>query len=508
MPPLPHHSAARDALERLERRFDGAFGAAANPLRHLGALGYGCFWLIAASGLILYAWFDTSSTGAWASVRALETNAAGSLVRGIHRYASDAFLVVCGLHLLREWTLGRYRGARWFTWVSGVPLLWLAWLAGVVGFWLVWDELAIFSASATMEWIDALGVFAESLPRNFLSAARVDDRLFSLFVFAHIGLSLFLLLGMWLHVQRLTRPDTRPARALGVGFSLMLVLLCLVQPASLGALADLHVVPQALMLDWFYLAPHVVQYALSPGWLWSIALAATALLCALPWLPRPPARAPVARVDPDNCNGCRRCFADCPYAAITMRPTPERAGLGALAVVNEDLCVACGICAGACPSSTPFRGTATLVSGIDMPQLGIGALRAATSAALAALEEEDRVLVIGCDHGADVRALADRHTASLSLLCAGQLPPAFVEYALRAGASAVVVATCAADGCEFRLGQRWTAERLSGSRDPYLRRSVDPDSWTCIQATRAEPDRVRAAIADLRHRARAEVPGA
>lgn len=508
MPSPAPHGAARDALERFERRLDRVFGPAANPLRHLGALAYGCFWLIAASGLYVYILFDTRSAGAWESVRALEADVLGSVARGLHRYASDAFLVVCVLHLVREWILGRFRGARWFTWVSGVPLLWLAWLAGVVGFWLVWDELGAFSAVATLEWFDALGIFAESLPRNFLSASRVDDRLFSLFVFTHIGLSLFLLLGMWLHVQRLTRPETLPARALGAGLCVMLVLLSLVQPAPLGATADLHAVPRSLPIDWFYLAPHVIQYALSPVWLWSGALAGTVLLCALPWLPPRPVRVPVARVDADNCNGCGRCFVDCPYAAITMRPTPERKGLGALAVVNEDLCVSCGICAGACPSSTPFRGTAALVSGIDMPQLGIGALREATRTALAALEDGARVLIIGCDHGADVRALADRRTASLSLLCTGQLPPAFVEYALRAGARGVVVATCAEGGCEFRQGERWTTERLTGRRDPYLRGSVDARRWTCVQAARAEPHRVRAAVDRLRQGLKAEVTDA
>ena len=27
-------------------------------------------------------------------------------------------------------------------------------------------------------------------------------------------------------------------------------------------------------------------------------------------------------INADNCNGCRRCLADCPYAAIVMVPHP------------------------------------------------------------------------------------------------------------------------------------------------------------------------------------------
>jgi hypothetical protein len=52
------------------------------------------------------------------------------------------------------------------------------------------------------------------------------------------------------------------------------------------------------------------------------------------------------------------------------------------------------------------------------------------------------------------------------------LPPAFVEYALRGGADGVLVATCRPGGCDFRLGDRWTRERLLGEREPHLRRTV------------------------------------
>ena len=48
-------SSAVDApFVSIERLFDRAFGAGANPLRHLGALGFLLFWILAASGIYLY----------------------------------------------------------------------------------------------------------------------------------------------------------------------------------------------------------------------------------------------------------------------------------------------------------------------------------------------------------------------------------------------------------------------------------------------------------------------
>jgi quinol-cytochrome oxidoreductase complex cytochrome b subunit len=44
-------------------------------------------------------------------------------MRSLHRYASDGMVIVVILHVLREFSLDRLRGNRWFPWVTGVPLL-------------------------------------------------------------------------------------------------------------------------------------------------------------------------------------------------------------------------------------------------------------------------------------------------------------------------------------------------------------------------------------------------
>jgi hypothetical protein len=51
--------------------FDRVFGARDNPLRHLGALGFYFFWVMAVSGIYLYAFYDTGVTDAYSSVERL-----------------------------------------------------------------------------------------------------------------------------------------------------------------------------------------------------------------------------------------------------------------------------------------------------------------------------------------------------------------------------------------------------------------------------------------------------
>lgn len=490
-----------NAWRAIEDGFDTAFGSALNPLRHLGAIGFLAFWLLAASGVVLFIFFDTSVAGAWRSVEELSRLplGLGRLLRGLHRYAADVLVLAMGLHLLREWLHGHERGFRRFHWLTGVPLIGFVFIGAIGGFWINWDELGQFSAIASLEWFDALPLMAAPLARNFLSADLVSDRLFSLFVFVHIGVPLLLLFGLWFHIQRITRAAVMPPRALALGLVATLAVLALAWPVTSHAPAALDRVPGALRLDWILLFVHPLTYATSPAFVWALVGGGALLLFALPFLPQP-ARAAVAVVDAANCNGCKRCFADCPYAAITMVPHPNQRIGRTLAQVDPDLCAGCGICAGACPSSTPFRSAAQLVTGIDMPQLTVSELRRQLKQALAASPSTRPLVVFGCDHGARCSPLGGADVSPFSLLCTGQLPPSFVEYALRDGAAGVLVAACSEGGCEFRLGERWTAERLAGQREPHLRASVAPERLELVFAGPGDEALLMAGLDRLRRR--------
>jgi len=496
--------AALAGWRRLEHGFDAAFGAALNPLRHLGALGFLMFWLLAISGIYLYAVLDTSVQGSWHSIDELSRRQwyLGGVLRSLHRYAADAFVLLMLAHLLREWLFGHWGGFRRFSWLTGVPLLLFAFVSAIGGFWLNWDQLGQFSAVATAEWLDWLPIFGTPLTRNFLEATSVNDRLFSLLVFIHLGVPLLLVFGLWFHIQRLSRAAVFPPRALAAGSVATLVLLAVVQPVMSHAPADLSVVPGALAYDWLLLAVHPLVDASSAGFVWLLLSATLVLLFALPFLPQRAAPVPIAVVDPANCNGCRRCFDDCPYAAVTMVPHPNQRVGRQMAQVNADLCASCGICVGACPSSTPFRSAAELVTGIDMPSSPIGALRRSLQQALAATKSEHPIVVFGCDRGVRVDTLAAPDVAPFSLMCTGALPPSFVEYALRDGAAAVLVSGCRESGCEFRLGQRWTEARLAGTREPHLRAAVPRERVAVLWGDAGDEASLQDAIDRIRTRVR------
>lgn len=491
----------RAVFTRLDHGFETVFGAGQSPLRHLGSICFLFFWIVAISGIYLYAVLDTSATGAYRSIADLSHHQPhlGGMLRSMHRYAADGFVLTMVAHLFREWVFGHFHGFRHFSWLTGIPLLMFGFASGIGGFWLNWDELGQFSAQATAEWLDALPIFASPLTRNFLNAAAVSDRLFSLFVFIHLGLPLLLLFGLWFHVQRISLAKIFPPRLLATGTIVTLFALAIVHPVLSHPAADLSRAPTSVEMDWILLFIHPLMYITSPGLTWCILVGVLLLLLLLPLLPRSRA-IPVAQVDPDNCNGCRRCFEDCPYAAVTMVPHPNRRIARQMAQVDANLCASCGICVGSCPSSTPFRSVAELVTGIDLPHSPISRLRQQLRGDLASLDTSIKIVAFGCDHGADINILRGAGIATFSLVCTGMLPPSFIEYALRDGASGVLVGACCKGGCEFRLGQQWTQARLDREREPSLRASVARDALQVVWADAGNETALRLALRDLKNR--------
>jgi ferredoxin/coenzyme F420-reducing hydrogenase delta subunit/cytochrome b len=485
--------AASRALQAIERRADGIFGSSANPLRQLGALAFLMLWLLIASGAWLYVVFDTSAAGAHASLDDLarEQPWTGALVRSLHRYSADAFALFTALHIGREWLLGRYSGFRWFSWVSGVPLLWLALVSGLVGYWMVADTRALFVATAIAEAAGWLPGFGAALMRNFIAEEAISDRLFALLVFIHIAAALLVLAGLWVHLQRIARPLSQPRRPLAAGTAATLLLLAAAWPALSTAPADFTRLPGAVPVDWFFFGFFPLMYATSPGLLWAFAGLGTLLLVVLPWTARAP-RPAAAVVDLAHCNGCRRCFEDCPFGAIVLAPRSDGRPYAVQPVVQTDLCAGCGICVGACPSSMPFRSKERLTTGIDLPDRPLTALRDRLRAGLA--RQPGAAVLFGCDEGADVARVAAPDVIALSLPCCAMLPPAFADYALRQGAAQVVVASCGADRCAFRLGGRWTGQRLQGRREPMLRERARGPRVRLVEALRGEEGRLRAAL--------------
>ena len=134
-------------------------------------------------------------------------------------------------------------------------------------------------------------------------------------------------------------------------------------------------------------------------------------------------------------------------------------------------------------------------TGIDLPQLPIAALRARLDEALG--RGAGTIVVFTCAHAPVPSIGAEAGVAPIEAECIAMIPPAFVEYALRAGVGGVVLAGCREGDCEHRLGDRWALERIGRQRDPVLRQVV-PRARVRVALAGSDASHVLATIRSLR----------
>ncbi len=272
---------------RVEGVFNIAFGDKLNPLYHLGTITFFQFWLVSISGLYLYVFMDTGVTDAYLSMERITHKQwwLGGIMRSIHRYASDGMVLTMLLHMVRHYAFDKYRGFRWFSWLTGVILIWLVYISGINGFMLPWDKMAQFVTVATAEMLDWIPMFRGALIRNFIFEGAVNDRLFTLLAFVHLGAPLFVVMLMWIHVQRVPRAHTNPPRPIWIAVLITMLVLSLAKPVVSQGPANLSIEVTSLDFDWFLLPIYPLIYDWPLERLWMLLIGASALLFFLPWLP-------------------------------------------------------------------------------------------------------------------------------------------------------------------------------------------------------------------------------
>jgi len=334
-----------------------------NPLYYTGGLSNLFLFILVLSGIFLFFYYEASLGVAFASVQYITLGVPyGGLIRGIHRYAADGFIVAVLLHLFRNWFTDRYLFSRDNPWISGMFLLLFGGFVGFTGYQLVWDERAQVLTAMFLGMLRSIPFIGDWLARVLIGGTGVSDATLVRALFLHIGPASALYVMLWWHYLRLRHPKIWPPAVwvlFCVGFVFLLAGLI---PATSGEPATPAGRPASFPMDIFFLIPFWLLNYMSPFAVMVLLGALFTLGFAIPYIARREApqemsvrHAGVAQVIDGNCTGCELCYFDCPYNAIAMVPSPapglSRAAANRtwLAVVIESRCVECGICIGACP---------------------------------------------------------------------------------------------------------------------------------------------------------------
>jgi ferredoxin/coenzyme F420-reducing hydrogenase delta subunit len=443
----------RFLIENWTGRF---FKKGENPFYSLGALSFFFFWILLGTGIYLFFVYRLNIDGAYDSIQYLTDHQPwwGGLIRSLHRYAADGLVIAMILHGLRTFLANQYRFARWLAWVSGIIALGFIWIEGVLGYWMVWDNRAHIIALKTAEFLNFLPIIGVELPRAFLSRDLMTNLFFLIIIALHIALPLFMLILLWLHVSRISRPTINPPAGIMLASFFSLLVVSAIRPAVSGPPADPARLAIGIPIDWFYLAAYPLFNTLATGWAWLLLSAGTILLLALPWIGAPRRREPVS-LALKRCNACEICYDDCPYEAITMRPRTDLRPYDTEAFVEPDLCVSCGICLGSCSTAA-----------LSLPDFGmIRLVNEVRKRALLPKTDETGPLTVEflCEKALPAGRLKEAvsRVNPLIIPCLGAIHPTVIEQSIRAGASQILLAGCAEGDCHFLTGNLLLQERLA-----------------------------------------------
>lgn len=460
---------ARAIVCALDAAMHRAYGWRGNPLHQSGALASWLLLVLTVTGTYLLLFYRVGAPAA--SVQRIAADPwLGAWMRTLHRYATDAFLVAAALHALRLAGQAREWGPRTRAWVSGVFLFGVGLACAWTGFVMAWDTFGLRLAIEGARLFDVLPVLSEPVSRIFAGDRPVPEAFFFVNLFIHIALPLAMGVGLLLHVSKLARPVLVPPRALRWTVTGVLFAVAVVLPAPLGPAADPLLLASAAPLDLLSSWWLPFTERASPWTVWGVALAGTVLALLVPrfsrraregsWTP--------SVVDPRLCTGCDQCTQDCPWEAIAMvtrddgRPT-------LVALVDQSLCVSCGICAGSCapmgvgPPRRTGRDQLAVVRDDLLPTLGDG------------VAASERVVVVCCAQASAAvrRQLSSAGARLHEVPCVGALHSSVVETLVRQGAAGVMVAGCPPRDCVGREGPKWVEQRFYHDREAELQARVD-----------------------------------
>ena len=170
-----------------------------------------------------------------------------------------------------------------------------------------------------------------------------------------------------------------------------------------------------------------------------------------------------AQVDVGACIACGLCAAACPYEAIALGSAAWNGSVKTAAQVDANRCMACGICNSVCLSSS------IAVEGLTDQAVG-GEITTAAAGA----RTVRGALVITCNwclHSSADWAVASEPPEGVRVVnvpCSGRVTPMFLTTALQQGYNAVLVVGCKADECHYKHGnalEQGRAETMRGLLD-------------------------------------------
>jgi cytochrome b6 len=153
---------------------------------YLGALTFGTFLILVATGILLMLYYHPSVPQAYADTKDLQfVVSSGLFLRNLHRWSAHAMVFLVFAHMFKVFYRGAYRPPREFNWVIGVILLLTTLLLSYTGYLLPWDQLAFWAITVGSNIASAVPVLGKKVHFLMLGGNLVNENALLRFYVLH-----------------------------------------------------------------------------------------------------------------------------------------------------------------------------------------------------------------------------------------------------------------------------------------------------------------------------------
>lgn len=155
---------------------------------YLGGVSLFLFIIQVFTGILLILYYQPGSTTAFESVKFIISQVNfGWLVREIHSWSANLFILFIFLHMFTVYFAKAYRKPREVTWYTGFILLLVAMFFGFSGYLLPWNELAFFATKVGSDIAGAIPFVGDFLLKLLRSGDDVTGATLTRFYGIHVA---------------------------------------------------------------------------------------------------------------------------------------------------------------------------------------------------------------------------------------------------------------------------------------------------------------------------------